>query len=117
MSKEDGEMDMDYVNSIKTPPRWVVEKAKSKLKQIRTQAEMQEWLISVGMTPEGQQNESNSKTKWRPMYISEDILDDIITDQNFGEEQIVAFKIGYRQLFDSLGKLFNITVESYGVGG
>ena len=117
MSKEDGEMDMDYVNSIKTTPKWVVEKTKAKLKQIHTQAEMQEWLISVGMTPEGQQNDSNSKTKWRPMYISEDILDDIITDQNFGGEQVIALKVGYRQLFDSLGKFFIILSRITSVGG
>ena len=105
MSKENGEMNVEYINSIQKSPKWVVEKAKEKFQKFTSQAEIQEMLVGVTMTPEGVNDDTSiSKTKWRPMYVPESVLDQAINNQIFGQEQIVALKIGYKKFFDSLGK-------------
>ena len=107
VSKSDGELDTDYINSIQKPPEWIIKRAMDKFKNFHTQAEIQEMLVGVAMTPDGVkigQNDSISKTKWRPTYVPEEVLDDAINNQTFGNEQLVALKIGYRQFFESLGK-------------
>ena len=107
MSKENGEIDLDYVNSIQKPPKWIIERANERFRDCHSQAEIQELIIGVSMTPDGvkdQDNPSIAKTKWRPTYVPESVLDQAIHNQNFGQDQITAMKIGYHQMFDSLGK-------------
>ena len=105
MSKENGEIDREYINSIQKSPKWIIERAIEKFKNFSTQAEIQEMLIGVTLMPDNEMdNGSISKTKWRPMYVPESVLDQAINNQNFGEDQVVALKIGYKKLFDSLGK-------------
>ena len=105
MSKENGEIDRDYINSIQKTPKWIIEKAEEKFKKFNSQAEIQEMLVGVTLIPEDiEGGKSISKTRWRPTYVAENILDQAINNQIFGEDQIVALKIGYKKLFDSLGK-------------
>ena len=105
VSKENGEIDREYINSIQKSPKWIIERAIEKFKNFSTQAEIQEMLIGVTLMPDNEiDNDSISKTKWRPMYVPESVLDQAINNQNFGEDQIVALKIGYKKLFDSLGE-------------
>ena len=118
VSKDNGELDMDYINSIKKPPRWVIDKAIEKLKRFTSQAEIQEMLIGVTMTPDGViDHTSFSKTKWRPMYVPESVLDQMINNQDIGNEKMVALKIGYKKLFDSLGKYYCILIRKRSEGG
>ena len=98
---------MDYVNSIQKPPKWIINRANEKFKTCHTQAEIQELIVGVSMTPDGVKDEDNislSKSKWRPTYVPESVLDQAIHNQDFGQDQVTAMKIGYHQMFDSLGK-------------
>ena len=110
MAKENGEIDLDYVNSIQKPPKWIIERANERFKNCHSQAEIQELIIGVSMTPDGvkdQENPSIAKTKWRPTYVPENVLDCAIHNQQFGQDQIAVMKIGYQQMFDSIGKLYH----------
>ena len=118
VSKDNGEIDREYINSIQEPPKWVIEKAVEKFKRFNSQSEIQEMLIGVTMTPDGvTDNSSISKTKWRSMYVPESVLDQAINNQNIGEEQMVALKIGYKKLFDTLGKYVYTRIRRRSEGG
>ena len=118
VSKDNGEIDREYINSIQEPPKWVIEKAVEKFKRFNSQSEIQEMLIGVTMTPDDVTDDSSiSKTKWRPMYVPESVLDQAINNQNIGEEQIVALKIGYKKLFDTLGKYVYTRIRRRSEGG
>ena len=104
--QNNGQMDLIYASSIKKSPQWVVEKAGEKLKKCRTQTEVQELLVGVAVTPEGVNPEDNvsiSRTKWRPTYISEEDIDRLIRKSSLSNDQILAIRKGYHELFTTLG--------------
>ena len=94
VSKDNGEIDREYINSIQEPPKWVIEKAVEKFKRFNSQSEIQEMLIGVTMTPDDVTDDSSiSKTKWRPMYVPESVLDQAINNQKLNRIHRKIIKI------------------------
>ena len=101
-------VNLEYTNQFTDPPLWVIQKAKKKFHEIKSQSELQEMLVSVALTPDGvnsNDNNDHSKSQWSPTYVAEEVLDEIIREERFEEDQLIALKVGYRRFFDSIGKL------------
>ena len=98
-------MDLGYASSIQKPPARIKEKMMDQFTKMRTQTEVQEWLVSVIITPSGvRPNGKSSKTEWTPSYVPEEVLDEAIQMKGLPKGQAEALKQGYQQLFNTMGK-------------
>ena len=104
---QNGELNLDYVESVQTSTEFARNMAYFKLPDIQTTGELLEYLVGVKKNEAAEADDITrvSNTKWEPVFIGLDELEDINRrNPRMREEQCVRLRNSFDQIFGSMSK-------------